>query len=252
MEAEDDDVEDELEGIRIWGLKRLSLDMDEAEARAVLRKHDGLLRTVMHRYRLPKGGQGLTTEDQYAIGQVVLLQAYKRHDPQLGAFSTLAVTMLEQSFSELARRVRGQTKSEQVSYLRARDGEELTPAQRAYADRYEQRRFLCFITTNRDTSEAGGPKKGTGKGTVSEEAFAADTDPEAEHVERDLREWLYAKLANGVLTKQERAVLQGFLRGLTFREIGRATGVTRQRAQQVWADAVAKLQSTARRENRPR
>lgn len=251
-DADDLDLEDDLlePGVRVWGLKRMPLDMPEAEARRVLEEHDGLLRHVMRRYRLPAASQGITREDQYAIGQAVLLQAYKQHDPKLGAFSTFAVQLLKQSFSYLARRARGQTKSEQVHYLRVRAGETLTPAQQACVERYEQRRFVAIVALPEELG-ARSPA-GTSRAGISEEVISDGRDPETEHVERDLREWLYAKLANRVLSAQERRVVHTYLSGVTFAAIGAQIGVSRERVRQVWNSAVTKLQIAAEREQRRR
>lgn len=250
MDEDDDEEGDLLEpGVRVWGLKKMALDMPNAEARAVLTQHDGLLRHVIRRYRLPRTPQGLSAEDQYAIGQCVLLQAHNSFDPTTGfQFSTWAVRLLEQSFSELARKTRGQTRNEQLYFLRARDGEDLTEQQQAYVERYMQRGLVSLDVPR----TRAGPTLSYARETEGAlyERIADDKDDEAEHVERDLREWLYAKLANGILTQQERTIVSGYLKGRTFRQIGASAGVTRQRAQQVWVDAVAKLKTAAKRETK--
>lgn len=233
----DDEPESDDKPSRVWGLKRsVRMDVPSAAAAAVLAEHDGLLRFMMQRYKLPRGASGISVEDQYQIGQCVLLQAHATFDPSVGVvFSTWAVRLLKQSFVELARRSRLQSRKEQILVLRARDGEDLTPAERDTVRQLETRVLVSLAAP-------------TGEDRTLEDCLPAENADGDEIAHRQDREWFYAKLAT--LTAQERSVIEGYLSDRTFREIGASIGVTRQRAQQVYADALAKLRLAADRDKR--
>lgn len=253
---DDDDHESDLVAsrpARIWGFwKKIPISLSDAEARRVLREHNGLVQMFMRRYQIPDGYTGFDRDDLHAVGQIVLLQAYTSFDPEKGAFSTWASRLLQQSFLDIARRTRGQTRRQQADYVALR----------------EWKRWLNAVQHVGERAAGPAPELPSTQRVVSvEAALGRRTVPLDEHpgddfdarrgAQDDLHEvterkqlmaWIRQRIATGLLTEQERRVVAGVLEDANQQEIADSLGVTRQRVQQIYAIAIEKLRQAAKRD----
>ena len=245
----------------VWGIWKkqplgasdLSVVEREAAARSVLEQHRGLIGLFLRRTKLPAHAV-FTYEDLRSVFEAVLLQAHASYDPAFEtAFSTWASIWLKQAAMEIVRRVSGRTRTEQMAYLQA----------------LRVRRWQCAVAAGRAEGEAPGGLSDRQKTALEAHAVRGFVSLSAISGGRPLEEvlhsshnapiddqlhqtrvhaWLRKKLSNGILSGRERAVLQGYLRGETFREIGEALGVSRQAAQMFHASALRKLRKAASRD----
>jgi RNA polymerase sigma factor (sigma-70 family) len=260
--ADDDADVDEVAapGWGIWKKQPLSIEGEtpqarEARARAVLEKNRGLIGFFLCKTKLPSNGV-FTTEDLRAVFQAVLLQAHASYDPSRGAFSTWAHVWLNQAAMDVIRRVVGRTRSEQIAYLKALHerrwendvaagrateafSEPLTTRERHALELHANRRIVSL----QDVQHKGA---GANRDVAVEDTIGVEDPIEERLAEKQVREWLYAKLGNGVLTDRERTVMHGVLNGETFDAIGQRCHFSRQYAQILGARAIEKLKEAAK------
>lgn len=234
-DADDEDAEPTQSNPRphVWGIwKKQSIQQINGEAAEVLRQHSGLIGFFLRKTRLPRNA-AFAHEDLQSVFQVVLLQAYASFDASHGAsFGTWACLWLEQAAIDIVRRASNRTRREQMALKTLRDGGP-TDRDLEHLKTYAHRRFVSMQTAHSD-------------GYVLEEVVgAASAEIEVTVDERRMREWLYAKLGNGILTDRERTVMNATLQGLSSVEIGEMLGMTRQGAEMHHRNAIRKLRKAA-------
>lgn len=248
MGFEDDDV-DSAPSARIWGFwKKITIAMPDAEAREVLRKHDGLVRMVMRSYRIPDDHFGFGIDDLYAVGQIVLLQAHSSYDETKGEFSTWAVRLLRQSFLDVVRRTRGQTRTQQADYIALREWRRWMHAVMHVGEEAAGPEPELPSSRRVRAVEAALRRRMILTGVESEDGRVAEDDPHEAVARNQTLTWLRERVDSNLLTPSEQRVIQGVLGDMRQQEIADAMGLTRQRVQQIYAKAVEKLQAAARRE----
>ena len=236
-DAEDEDAEPATRP-HVWGIwKKQSIAHINGDAAAVLRQHGGLIGLFLRKTRLPKN-TAFTHEDLRSVFEVVLLQAYASFDASHGAaFGTWACIWLEQAAIDVVRRASNRTRREQIA-LKAQTARDLEHLQA-----YTQRRFVSMQTGYKPTM--CGPYAHTGSSGFEEVLSVEAPEMEDGIDARRMKEWLYAKLSNGVLTERERTVMNAILQGLSSVEIGEMLGMTRQGAEMHHRNAVRKLREAA-------
>jgi DNA-directed RNA polymerase sigma subunit (sigma70/sigma32) len=158
---------------------------------------------------------------------------------------------------DVMRRVTGATRPEHAAYIRAlretREANDLAagraPAapQKPLTDR--ERNAIQVHAHRRFISLQKKPGGEPSERTLEEELrVGPEEDVEERLDETRTQRWLRAKLANGVLTDRERAVLYGVLTERTFTEIGADLKVSRQRAQMIYTTSIDKLRQAAFRD----
>lgn len=246
----------------VWGVRRRPGTISDAEARKVLAEHGGLIHFCAKRYRMPAWCVAADHEDLLAVGRMALLQAWMTYEGSRAQFSTWAIRLIRQAFADMVRRARSQTVVERNDLMALRvherwvdrkarglpvgDEPPRPSAARATAARaVVERRFWSMdgpstgaIDSEREAQFDDGSHLARG-----------EMEDAAQALERQqLKEWLRAKLANGVLNEQERAVMQDRARGRDLAKIGVAHGLSRERIRQIEVRALEKLREAAIRD----
>jgi len=190
-------------------------------AAQIIAQYGRLVPFVARRFKLPAMRRiaPIDEDDLLAIGHAVLLQSWVDYDPTRGAgFVTWAVFNLQQAFRRLVREARGQ-------------------APERAADKTVKSGARYRIVSLADPIVPGGDS------AIGDELAAAQFDPTAVFDQERRAMWAHSALAS--LTERERYVVLAVVNGTTLREVGAQIGKTRQRADQIYKRAIAKMRERA-------
>lgn len=217
-----------LRGVDIGGI-------DNATASALLKEHDALLRFLVNKHKLPRGMPCVNTkDDQMQIARVALLQAHVLFDGERSSFRTWAYRYVSQVLGALRADAHGKSRRVVGGKTVWADSDRKPPGGSCLSLDFqppwkELRRDPRLLPCD------DAPRR------LEEVISAAETHDEAVDNRHAVEYFL------GLLTSEERRVVELWMDGRTFEEIGREVGCTRQRAHQIHDAAISKAQSTMKR-----
>lgn len=195
-------------------VKRTQLaSVNNAKASELLREHDSLLKFLVRKHRLPPSGMSiLENDDMMQVARIALVQSWVTFNGDRSSFRTWAYRCVSQALSGVRAEAHGKA-------LRVVGGK------RVWAD--SERRPPGGFTEQLDEHADEAP---------------CEADDSEERLERSNASSYILSLLSG----DERRVVEMWMDDRTFEEIGLELGVTRQRAQQIHADALRKARETMR------
>lgn len=195
-------------------------------AAQIIEQYGRLVPFVARRFRLPlRRIAPIDEDDLIAIGNAVLLQSWVDYDPSRGAgFVTWACLNIHQAFRKLVREARGM----------AQDSPDKTVKSGAAY------RIISIGESVLPDGEFPGWREVTIEdGLQAPEQF----DPTALFDQERRTAWAHSALST--LTPREQYVVLAVVNGTTLREVGTSIGKTRQRADQIYKRAIAKMRERA-------
>lgn len=213
--------------VRAYDMAALSA----VDAQRVLTLHGRLVPYIGRTIRLLPGAP-IGADDLLSVGRVALLQAWVSFDPEHGVpFASYACRMIRQRMIDLIRETSDRNHPEHRAIAQVdawhRGSEPEPPAKvQVVAERARARRFV----------------------PVDDLEEPDDLDLEELLSVARQRQWLRAKLANGLLDERERQIMAQRLCGVSLRRIGQNHNVSRERIRQIETEVLLKLQQAAVRE----